>query len=223
MANLGLFTSPMDFPSQIQPGKHRAVFFNAAQLFLELDGHAVEQMTPRSVITLLAAEMKQFAGNHPRIAAYAAMLGSAIPQAVAKTLWEIFKLSGYSVKETALFLRHVGGMIITTPVGAILAAELIILTARWIEIVQKHKCSRNGGVIIQVMFPAVQVASQVMPRGGYTGERIERAREVLQNVGQNVGQHIQQGLQNVEQGLQNAGRFIQQVRPRPLQLFRRRR
>lgn len=221
MANLGLFTSPMDFPSQIQPGKHCAVFFNAAQLFVELDGHAVEQMTPQSVIALLATEMKQFAGNHPRIAAYAAILGAAIPPAVAKLLFKCVTTFGF--KDTFLLFKHMGATIVTTPLGAVLAAEFLILTARWIEIVQKHKCSRNGGVIIQLIFPAVQVASQVMPRGGYTGERIERAKEALQDLGQNVGQHVQQGLQNVQQGLQNAGRFIQQVRPRPLQLFRRRR
>lgn len=222
MANLGLFTSPMDFPSQIQPGKHCAVFFNAAQLFVELDGHAVDHMTPQSVIGLLATEMKQFAGNHPRIAAIAAILGSAIPPAVAKLLFKCLTTFGF--KDTFLVFKHIGGSIVTTPVGAVLAAELIILTARWIEIVQKHKCSRNGGVIIQLMFPAVQIASQVLPRGGYTGERVEQVKQVLQDVGQHVQQGIQQGLQNVQQGLQNAGNFIQQIRPRPLPaIFRRRR
>jgi hypothetical protein len=160
MNNVGMIATP-EIPTQLQPGRHCAVFRGGPRLFVELDGSLCSQATPQNAVYAVVDARARLDENFPALAlALSRPATTLIVGTVAGVaLTEAIKLPGVKAA------------------GVIVAAYIAVhLVVRWTALQIKHRNSADGGVLIEYPPPYYPVlfVPQIFPRGGYQGERIEQ-------------------------------------------------
>lgn len=171
--DVGMIPTP-EIPTQLQPGRHYAVFRGGPRLFVELDGSLCSQATPEHAIRAIVGAGAGFEEDFPVLA-----------RVLASPLTGIFARGAYA-RVKAVLIKV--GLTFSLKAGVIILVYIAIhLVIRWMALQVHHRNSRDGGVLIEYGPPywPVEFVPQIFPRGGYKGDKIEKGKELArQKLGQ---------------------------------------
>ncbi|MGH7616280.1 MAG: hypothetical protein ACREPM_03555 [Gemmatimonadaceae bacterium] len=178
-------TKPSDLPSGIPHGEHYAFYFYGGRLLFEVDivglGMLLQAIkgdasSLREVVLKMGAALGKFSANHPLLTS----VGGSAVVAVGKAAFMLAKMSwkagfGPSAIREILVMEFPTTMAALDLMAAIILIELVIIAVRTVEVAYIATHAKGfpeqqsyGGIIVTLIFPMVQVASEIMPRGGYT-------------------------------------------------------
>jgi hypothetical protein len=99
-------------------------------------------------------------------------------------------------QEATVRLVRVGSKVLATPVGIVFLYVAVYVAIRYAQIMIVHRNSRLGGVFITYPPPYLPplYCPEVWPRGGPSGEMLDKAREFGGKIAQKLQPHVESGV-----------------------------